>query len=44
MENLTERSREELIDEIDNLKEDVKKRDKYSKYEKTSLKHSLIGS
>ena len=33
MENLNERSREELIEEIENLKEEVKKRDKYSKYD-----------
>ena len=33
MENLNERSREELIGEIENLKEEVKKRDKYSKYD-----------
>ena len=33
MENLNERNREELIEEIENLKEEVKKRDKYSKYD-----------
>ena len=36
MENLNERSREELIEEIENLKEEVKKRDKYSKYDTMS--------
>lgn len=33
MENLNEKSREELIKEIENLKEEVKKRDKYSQYD-----------
>lgn len=33
MENLNERSREELIEEIENLKEEVKKIDKYSQYD-----------
>lgn len=33
MENLNERTREELIEEINNLKEEVKKRDKCSKYD-----------
>lgn len=33
MENLNERTREELIEEINNLKEEVKKRDKYSQYD-----------
>lgn len=33
MENLNERRREELIKEIENLKEELKKRDKYSQYD-----------
>lgn len=33
MENLNERTREELIEEIENLKEEVKKRYKYSQYD-----------
>ena len=33
MENLNERTREELIKEIENLKEEVKNRDKYSQYD-----------
>ena len=33
MENINERTKEELIEEIENLQEEVKKRDKYSKYD-----------
>lgn len=33
MENLNEKSREELIKEIENLNDEIKKRDKYSQYD-----------
>ena len=33
MENINERTKEELIEEIENLQEEIKKRDKCSKYD-----------
>ena len=33
MENINERTKEELMEEIENLQEEVKKRDKCSKYD-----------
>ena len=33
MENINERTKEELIEEIENLQEEIKRRDKCSKYD-----------
>lgn len=33
MENINERTKEELIEEIENLQEEIKKRDRCSKYD-----------
>lgn len=41
MENINERTKEELIEEIENLQEEIKKRDKRSKYDAMAIKTML---